>query len=196
MSESLGWSRTLFTGAATLQSLGNVMISPIVGPLIDRRDPRWIMLTAAVIAAISYNLMGRITEPWQFYILYTTATALGLNELGILVTNVLVSKWFIRMRGRALAVISIGNNFGAIFIIPFTGLASSEQRMEGGLGHAGDAYCAHTDSSGGQSLCAARRRTLDYGRTATRRRKMIPHKAPTRRQSSPDHHGERSRAGA
>ena len=32
MSESLGWSRTLFTGAATLQSLGNVMISPIVGP--------------------------------------------------------------------------------------------------------------------------------------------------------------------
>ncbi len=120
MSESLGWSRTLFTGAATLQSLGNVMISPIVGPLIDRRDPRWIMLTAAVIAAISYNLMGRITEPWQFYILYTTATALGLNELGILVTNVLVSKWFIRMRGRALAVISIGNNFGAIFIIPFT----------------------------------------------------------------------------
>lgn len=127
MSEGLGWSRTLFTGAATVQSVGNLLISPIVGPLIDRYDPRFIMITATLVACVSYNLMGTITEPWQFYLLYTAATSLGLHELGGQVTNAIVAKWFIRKRGRAMAMISIANNIGAIVIIPLAAWLVAEQ---------------------------------------------------------------------
>lgn len=119
MSEALGWSRTTFTGAVTLQSLATLMIAPAVGVLLDRYGPRFIMAWGAVVAAASYLLLGSITEPWQFYILYAIAAALGLNEIGNLVTTATVSKWFVRMRGRALAVNSAGINLGQIIFAPF-----------------------------------------------------------------------------
>ncbi len=120
MSSALGWSRTTFTAAVTAQTLGTLMVAPVIGTLLDRYGPRYLMAGCALVAGISYMLMGSVTEPWQFYILYTIAAALGLNELGNLVTTSTVSKWFVRMRGRALAVNSAGINLGQIFFAPLT----------------------------------------------------------------------------
>ena len=118
MSESLGWSRTVLAGAPSIQSLVNVVISPVLGVLVDRFDPRYLMVTGIVIAAVSYALMGGVTEPWQFYVLYPAATALGRHEFGSFVTNVVVSKWFVRMRGRALGLSSLANQVGALVVVP------------------------------------------------------------------------------
>lgn len=120
MSHALGWSRTALTGAVTLQSITHLAVSPVVGRLLDRYGPRLIMVFGTVVASISYMLMSRIVEPWQFYLLYTTGFALGLNEIGGLVTTVVVSKWFVRRRGRALAISSLGNQLGVIIIVPIT----------------------------------------------------------------------------
>lgn len=120
MSESLGWSRTLLTGAATAQSIASLFVAPLVGALVDRRGPRQIMVFGAIVAGACYLLMGHIQEPWQFYLLYTVGFALGLNEIGTLVTSIVVSKWFVRMRGRALAFTSMGNQVGAISLAPLT----------------------------------------------------------------------------
>ena len=118
MSDALGWSRTLLSGAAAMQSLANVVIAPILGPLVDRYDPRVFLGTGSVIACLSYVLMSGVTQPWQFYILYMSATALGLRQVGGFVTSIVLSKWFIRNRGRALAYSSMGNQIGAIFVVP------------------------------------------------------------------------------
>ena len=118
MSDALGWSRTLLSGAAAMQSLANVVIAPILGPLVDRYDPRVFLGTGSVIACLSYVLMSGVTQPWQFYLLYMSATALGLRQVGGFVTSIVLSKWFIRNRGRALAYSSMGNQIGAIFVVP------------------------------------------------------------------------------
>lgn len=118
MSQDLGWSRTLLTGALALQSLGNMAVAPVIGIVLDRYGPRAIMVFGASVAAVCFGLMAWMTEPWQFYLLYTFATVLGLNELGNLVTSTTVAKWFVRLRGRALALGSIGLNFGAIIMAP------------------------------------------------------------------------------
>ncbi len=120
MTQALGWSRTIFTGALTLQNLVNLFVYPVVGIIIDRFGPRLVMVTGAVIATVCYLLIGNVTEPWQFYVLYAGAVSLGLHEIGSLVTTVVVSKWFIRMRGRALAIIVAGNNVGTILFAPFS----------------------------------------------------------------------------
>lgn len=122
MSESLGWSRSMLTGAVTLQSLANLIVAPIIGPLIDKYGGRVLIIAGAGIAATAYILMGHVSEPWHFYLLYTTAFALGLHELGAGVTTTVVSKWFVRMRGRAVALSFIGNNVGGTFLPPFTAL--------------------------------------------------------------------------
>ncbi len=118
MSESLGWNRTTLTGAVTTQSILNLIVTPIVGPFLDKYGGRVIIAAGATIAGTAYVLMGQISQPWHFYILYTIAFALGLHELGASVTTTIVSKWFVRMRGRAVALSFIGNNVGGT-IIPF-----------------------------------------------------------------------------
>lgn len=118
MNAALGWSRTALVGAVTLQSFANLFVSPVIGPLVDRYGPRVIMVFGAAVAGVSYLLMGEISELWQFYLLYTVSAALGLHEVGSLVTTTVVSKWFIRMRGRALGMTMIGNNLGGIIFAP------------------------------------------------------------------------------
>jgi sugar phosphate permease len=66
--------------------------------------------------------MGSITEPWQFYLLYTSATVLGLNEMGSLVTSTTVAKWFVRQRGRAMSLGSIGLNVGGAVLAPLVAI--------------------------------------------------------------------------
>lgn len=116
MTESLGWSRTTLTGAVTVVTFANVFVAPIVGPLVDRYGPRAIMTFGALVAAVSYVLMSQISEPWHFYLLYTVAFALGLHEVGMLITTTVVAKWFVRLRGRAMAFQSLGNNVGGITV--------------------------------------------------------------------------------
>ncbi|MFN0071477.1 MAG: MFS transporter [Chloroflexota bacterium] len=118
MSDDLGWNRTVLSGAVAVQSLVNIMVTPLMGVMLDRYGPRVIMVMGACVAAVSYLLMGAVSEPWQFYVLFTLATALGLNELGNLVTSTTVAKWFVRRRGRALALSSIGLNVGAVVLTP------------------------------------------------------------------------------
>lgn len=114
MTEALGWSRTAYTGAVTFQSLANLVVQPIVGPLIDRHGARGIMVAGALMAGLCFGLMSGVTEPWQFYLLYALGAAMGLHELGNLVSGAVVSKWFIKKRGRALAFAGLGLNTGAI----------------------------------------------------------------------------------
>lgn len=120
MSESLGWSRTTITVGASLQSLSNILLTPFLGIILDRYGPRLVMVIGASIAAISYLFLGKVTEPWQFYVFYTAAVSLGLYEVGNFVASTVVSKWFIRRRGRALAFTSLGIDAGAATIAPLT----------------------------------------------------------------------------
>src|SRR5436305_1077485 len=96
MSTDLGWSRTTLTFALTVQSLGNIVVSPIAGRLIDRRGARLVMVAGAITAGIGFVLISQVHAPWQFYLCYGMAGALGLQQLGSLVTGTVVSKWFVR----------------------------------------------------------------------------------------------------
>ncbi len=118
MSEALGWTRTSITGAVSLQSFANIVVSPAVGWLLDRHGPRAIMVFGAASSGIAFMLLGNIHELWEFYLLYTFASALGIHELGGLVTTTAVAKWFIRHRGRAIAVATLGNSIGGLIVAP------------------------------------------------------------------------------
>ncbi len=118
MSEDLGWSRTTLTFALTVQQLGNIIVAPVAGSVLDRRGPRIVMVIGALCAGAGFALISQVQEPWQFYLLYGLAGALGLREIGNLVTGTVISKWFIRMRGRALAFSGLGLNTGAVVFGP------------------------------------------------------------------------------
>ena len=106
--EDLGWSLTLFTGAATASTLLGTLVTPFLGRVLDRFGPKPVMLWGCITAGIGLILLSRMQQVWHFWVLYASVGALGLYELGNFTSPVTISKWFVRKRGRAMAIQSFG----------------------------------------------------------------------------------------
>ena len=122
LSEELGWSRTLIAGAAAAGGLAATFTSPIIGRLIDRYGARTVLTASIVIliistaalawSDISLTIMGA-TIPWVFYIAYATGRVIFASPVQI-GTSVVVSRWFIRMRGRTNGILGLSHSAGMI----------------------------------------------------------------------------------
>ena len=122
LSEELGWSRTLIAGAAAAGGLVATFTSPIIGRMIDRYGAR-VVLTASVLVLcistfvlrwsdVSLTVMG-VTIPWVFYIAYGTGRVIFASPVQI-GTSVVVSRWFIRMRGRTNGILGLSHSAGMV----------------------------------------------------------------------------------
>ena len=104
ITQDLGWSTTALTGALTLRMVMAGVIGPIIGPLADTRHGARILMSCGVVVAGSIPiLVSRISELWQFYFLYSIVGAVGMVGFGGLVTNAILSKWFVK-KGDGLSV--------------------------------------------------------------------------------------------
>ncbi len=122
MTEDMGWSLTMVTGAVTAQTIASAGIDPFLGAIVDRFGARPIMLGGAVVAGLGLLLLTQITEIWQFWILYAGVGALGLHEMGGFTGPVLITKWFVRFRGRAMALSTLGTTLGGMVMAPVLGV--------------------------------------------------------------------------
>lgn len=121
MSRELGWSLTMMTGALTAQAIVYAGISPFLGRILDRFGARPVMLFGALFAGGGLVLLGGIQEIWHFWFLYAGVGALGLHEMGGFTGPVLITKWFVRLRGRAMAFATMGTTVGAMVMAPVLG---------------------------------------------------------------------------
>lgn len=120
LSDELGWSRTLISGAAAAGGLAATFASPLVGWLIDRYGARAVLTTSVVVLCIStmllrwsdvtLTLLG-FTIPWLFYIGYGTGRVIFSSPVQI-GAAVVVSRWFIRLRGRTNGILNISHSVG------------------------------------------------------------------------------------
>ena len=103
MTEELGWSRGLFSGAVSLGGLCAVVISPFIGRWIDRYGAGLLLAGSSFLTGVLSLLLAMITSPLAFYALYVPGRMIftGPLELGI---PTALSNWFIRRRPLSLAV--------------------------------------------------------------------------------------------
>jgi MFS family permease len=113
-----GWSRSALAGVQTTARVIEAAIAPLIGPLIDRYGPRVLMPVGSVIVGLAMLGATQVHAIWQFYLFRGVIVALGFTLMGGLVSDVAINNWFIRKRGRALAISRIGGNISNIFIVP------------------------------------------------------------------------------
>ena len=119
ITEELGWTTVMLTGALTLRSVFSGLIGPVVGPLADTRHGARVLMAAGVLIAGSVPLaVSRVSQPWQFYLFFGVIGALGMVGFGGLVTNAIISKWFIRLRGRAIGISTMGVSIAGLVFVP------------------------------------------------------------------------------
>lgn len=116
MEAELGWNRTTLLGGLTVRALVAGAMAPFVGPVFDTKSgPRLLTISSAVILGVSLVGMRWVEEIWQYYLIFGAVGALANVTSGIVLIEAVVPKWFIRKRGRAVAMASMGGVLGPVF---------------------------------------------------------------------------------
>lgn len=114
VTEDLGVSRGAFSLVRTGEVLVSAAIAPLVGPWIDRSGGRGLIVAGAFVASLGYFLLSRIDAFWQFFLLRCTLVVVGDTLMGTLVVMVLIARWFVRKRGRAIAIANLGTGVAKV----------------------------------------------------------------------------------
>mgnify|MGYP001071790779 CR=1 FL=1 len=111
MSESLGWSRTVIVGAAGCGWLANIIVSPLIGFIIQKYGNRVVLLVSIFILGTTLASIRWITHPIQFYILFGIGRLIFQSPIQIGATTV-VTNWFASKRGRATSILGLSHSVG------------------------------------------------------------------------------------
>ena len=165
LQEQFGWSRTAISSAVTVAAVGAMVITPIVGPLLDRFGSRYFLAAGGLALGGSLIALSFIQELWHFYLF------LGLGRLTVmgvmsLAGQVAVSNWFLRQRGRAMALAMTGQRLGhaVLPVVAQALIVASGWRLT--WAHSGSGRCrsdrtaepaAHTPQARGRRASAGRR---------------------------------------
>ena len=119
---------TALVGVLTIGTVGALVhaaLEPISGIVVDRYGPRYLIIASAVIGGIAAILLSRVTVVWQFYALLALIGLAANTGTGALVLQATVVKWFVRLRGRAVAFSAMGNAAAGVVLAPFIGLIAN-----------------------------------------------------------------------
>ncbi|HET7004460.1 MAG TPA: MFS transporter [Candidatus Binatia bacterium] len=114
LTADLGISRGVFSLLRSGEGIIAACISPLIGTLVDRYGGRWLMVIGTGLVAVGYFLLSHIDSFGQFAAIRLTLVTLGDSMMGYMVVNVIIAQWFVRRRGRALAISSMGVGFAKV----------------------------------------------------------------------------------
>jgi len=120
MGDDLEISRATFGWAHSLRQLALAATSPTLGLLLDRFGARWPLALAAGITGACMAGLSMVGNGTQMVALFVAIGLAGWAAPGALMTSVPVMKWFVRDRGRAVAIMSLGIPIGALVFVPLT----------------------------------------------------------------------------
>ena len=103
-----GWSRTEISLGVTVGSLVGAGLAPITGPMIDKYGGKRLIAAGVSIMAVALIALGFMQTEWQFFLIYAIGRGMSSGLIS-LTAGVTVSKWFVRRRGFAVGVMSLGH---------------------------------------------------------------------------------------
>jgi MFS family permease len=126
LAAAFGWSRTEVSLAFTLTALTVAACSPFIGRLLDRYPARRIVIPATAIYGLAFGSLAFLTP----HLSHLLAVFFLLGIVGNATTQLgyarVVSAWFDRERGRALAAVMAGSGLGSMVFPPIAQALISE----------------------------------------------------------------------
>ncbi|HTS42597.1 MAG TPA: MFS transporter [Xanthobacteraceae bacterium] len=111
LTRDFGWSRTAVSGAVSLGGLLAALISPLIGPLLDRRGSRLVLCVAVLVNGIALLLLSLTPSLLFFYLLFCIARMnwAGPFDLGIYGA---LNNWFLARRTVAASIATLAQMLG------------------------------------------------------------------------------------
>jgi MFS family permease len=117
----LGWSRAAVSGAYSLSFVISGVLGVPIGRLLDRHGARALMTAGSLLGAICLALLSGVTAEWHFYLLWAVGLGLSMALTFYPVTFTVITNWFIRRRGSAMALLTTIGGFASVIYIPLAG---------------------------------------------------------------------------
>jgi MFS family permease len=113
LTREFGWSRTALSGAVSLGGLLAAMVSPLIGPLLDRRGSRLVLCLAISVNGVALLLLSLTPSLLIFYLLFCVARMnwAGPFDLGIYGA---LNNWFLARRTVAASIVNLAQTFGLV----------------------------------------------------------------------------------
>src|SRR5262249_16342305 len=114
LSSDPGISRVVFSLIRSGEIRIGAAAAPLVATLLDRHGGRWLMAAGGLISGAGFLLLGQAQNFSQFAFFRWLLVSPGDSLMESMVVNVSISRWFIRMRGRALALAGMGHGLAKV----------------------------------------------------------------------------------
>lgn len=108
------------TGLAIL-NVGAAVLSPFLGPLLDRVSARRVMLVSCVLFMAGFAVIARSHSLWLNVAVLALVLPFATKGAGTLTAPLLVVRWFTVQRGRAVALSQLGLSLGGFVVAPAVG---------------------------------------------------------------------------
>lgn len=118
--DSFGWTRATAASIFSIFMIVHSAATLMVGPLLDRFGPRWVIPSGAALAALGLFATSQIDSLGEFYFFYGIVTAMGLCATGSLSHSIFLPRWFVRKRGLAMGIAMAGVGVGMVLMVPLS----------------------------------------------------------------------------
>ncbi|NQU13902.1 MAG: MFS transporter [Desulfobacteraceae bacterium] len=115
------WPMSVISLGASINLFVYALIGIFTGRLLDKVAPRWILTVGAIITALGFASINFIRTPMGLFFSYGLLCGIGTACAGVVVNNAAVGKWFLRKRGLAMGISSMGIGFGTMILTPLAG---------------------------------------------------------------------------
>jgi predicted MFS family arabinose efflux permease len=113
-------SRADINTGVILMNLGQALLAPFIGRLLDKVPVRGVLITGALVFGASFFVLSRSHSLWlSALVLALPVPAAYLT--GSLSSSLLLARWFVAQRGRAMALAGLGISMGQMIIAPLIG---------------------------------------------------------------------------
>ena len=122
LSNDLGWERSNIASIYAIYIAAMGIFSPLTGVLFDRFGSRFIYVFGIICLGTGYWAAGNLTSLWQFYLCLGLLTGLGAALVWQVPGQSLISRWFDKNLGTAIAFVYAGYGFGILILAPIANL--------------------------------------------------------------------------
>lgn len=133
LSQEFKPSRMVLMLAMTAMSGATALLSPLIGNVMDRASVRTLMLIGSASIACGFLALSCAGSFIQVIVIYGVFMAPANVLIGPMAATVLLSRWFVERRGRALGIALAGISIGGFLFPPVTQALLEGQDWRGGL---------------------------------------------------------------
>jgi MFS family permease len=118
--DTFGWSVGSISAVAAIGTVVNAISQPVVGRLYDRLGARKVILGSLLLFGAGTVALSLINSIWLLLLIYGFVISFAAGGVSFVTTGPLISKWFKRRRGAAMAIQTAGAPVGGMLVVPFT----------------------------------------------------------------------------